>query len=137
MAISDVIVEGEVAAGFEPVRDQFLANFERAEPLREVGAGLCVYRRGRCVVDLWGGSRDAARTRPWTRDTLVNVYSTTKGLAATAIAMAVERGLIDYDAPVVRYWPEYGAANKERTTVAHALSHQAGLPGFIEPTAPE
>jgi len=64
------------------------------------------------------------------------VYSTTKGITAVAIAMAVERGLIDYDAPVIRYWPEYGAAGKERTTVAHALSHQAGLPGFVEPTAP-
>ena len=137
MAISDVIVEGEVAPGFEPVREVFLANFERDEPLREVGAGVSVYRRGRLVVDLWGGSRDAARTRPWTRDTLVNVYSTTKGLAAVAIAMAVERGLIDYDAPIVRYWPEYGAAGKERTTVAQALSHQAGLPGFVEPTARE
>lgn len=134
MALS---IEGEVTSGFEAVRDQFAANFERDEPLREAGAGISVYHRGRRVVDLWGGYSDAARTRPWTRDTLVNVYSTTKGVAAVAIAMAVERGLIDYDAPVVRYWPEYGAAGKERTTVAQALSHQAGLPGFAEPTAPE
>lgn len=130
-------IEGEVAPGFEAVRDQFIANFERPEPLREVGAGISVYHRGRNVVDLWGGARDAARTRPWTRNTLVNVYSTTKGVAAIALAMAVERGLIDYDAPVARYWPEYGAAGKERTTVAQALSHQAGLPGFAEPTAAE
>ena len=105
MAISDVIVEGEVAPGFEPVRDLFLANFERDEPLREVGAGVSVYRDGRLVVDLWGGSCDAAGARAWTRDTLVNVYSTTQCLVAVAIAMAVERGLIDYDAPIVRYWP--------------------------------
>ncbi len=136
MALSDISIEGEAAPGFEAVRDQFIANFERSEPLRELGAGLSVYQRGKRVVDLWGGSRDAARTRPWTRDTLANVYSTTKGVVAVAIAMAVERGLIDYDAPVIRYWPEYGVAGKVRTTVAQALSHQAGLPGFAEPTAP-
>src|SRR5262249_37075974 len=136
MALSELRIEGEVAAGFKTVRDQFIANFERQEPLREVGAGITVYQRGKCVVDLWGGWRDAACTRPWTRDTIVNVYSTTKGIVAVAIAMAVERGLIDYDAPVIRYWPEYGAAGKERTTVAQALSHQAGLPGFAEPTGP-
>jgi CubicO group peptidase (beta-lactamase class C family) len=137
VALSDVSIEGAVAPGFEPVRDLFIANFERDGPLREVGASVSVYQRGRRVVDLWGGYRDAARTRPWARDTLANVYSTTKGIVAVAVAMAVERGLIDYAAPVVRYWPEYGAAGKERTTVAQALSHQAGLPGFAEPTGPE
>ena len=136
MALSDISIEGKVAPGFERVRDQFIANFERSEPLRELGAGVAVYRHGKPVVNLWGGSRDAARTRAWTADTLANVYSTTKGIVAVAIAMAVERGLIDFDAPVARYWPEYGAAGKERTSVAQALSHQAGLPGFAEPTGP-
>jgi CubicO group peptidase (beta-lactamase class C family) len=132
-----IAIHGFVAPGFEPARDAFAANFERAEPLREIGASLSVYRRGARVVDLWGGWRDAARTQPWTRDTLANVYSTTKGVVAAAFAMAVERGLIDYEAPVARYWPEFAAAGKHTATVAHALSHQIGLPGFAAPTTAE
>jgi CubicO group peptidase (beta-lactamase class C family) len=127
---SSTRVHGEVAPGFEPVREAFAANFEGDETRRDVGASLSVYRRGERVADLWGGWRDAARTQAWTRDTLVNVWSTTKGVVATAFAMAHDRGLIDYDAPVSRYWPEFAANGKERTTVSHVLSHQAGLPGF-------
>jgi CubicO group peptidase (beta-lactamase class C family) len=130
-------IHGFVAPGFETVRAAFAANFKRGEPLRELGASVCVYRRGKRVVDLWGGHCDAARSQPWTRDTLVNVWSTTKGIVAAAFAMAVERGHIDYDAPVTRYWPEFGAHGKDRTTVSHVLSHQAGLPGFAAPTGPE
>lgn len=131
---SSTRVHGFVAPGFEPVRTAFAANFERAEPLREVGASLSVYLRGKQVVDLWGGYRDGARTQAWTRDTLVNVWSTTKGIVAVAFAMAVEGGLIEYDAPVTRYWPEFATQGKERTTVSHVLSHQAGLPGFAAQT---
>jgi CubicO group peptidase (beta-lactamase class C family) len=130
-------IHGHVATGFERVREAFAANFERDEPLREVGAALSVYHRGERIVDLWGGWRDAARTQPWTRDTLVNVWSTTKGVVAVAFALAYDRGLIDYDAPVSHYWPEFAASGKERTTVSHVLSHQAGLPGFAAPTKPE
>jgi CubicO group peptidase (beta-lactamase class C family) len=130
-------VQGFVAPGFEPVRTAFEANFARAEPLRELGAALAVYRHGERVVDLWDGWRDPARSQPWTHDTLVNVYSTTKGVVAVAFAMAVERGLIDYAAPVARYWPEFAAEGKDHTTVAHVLSHQAGLPGFAAPTSAE
>ena len=134
-AIADTArIHGFAAPGFEPVRAAFAANFERAEPLREVGAAVSVYRRGVQVVDLWAGWRDSARTQPWTRDTLVNVWSTTKGIVAVAFAMAVERGQIDYEAPVTRYWPEFAAHGKERTTVSQVLSHQAGLPGFAAPT---
>lgn len=123
-----------VAPGFEPVRAAFEANFAREEPLRELGAALTVYRYGERIVDLWDGWRDPAGTQAWTRDTLVNVYSTTKGLVAVAFAMAVERGMIDYAAPVARYWPEFAAEGKARTTVAQVLSHQAGLPGFAART---
>lgn len=126
--------EGFVEPRYEPVRAVFEANFARPEPLRELGASLVVYRHGKRVVDLWGGWRDPARTKQWTRDTLVNVYSTTKGVLAIATAMAVERGLIEYSAPVSRYWPEFAVAGKEHTTVAHVLSHQAGLPGFAATT---
>jgi CubicO group peptidase (beta-lactamase class C family) len=132
-----VHIHGSVAAGFEHVREAFEANFARDEPLRELGASLAVYRYGERVVDLWGGWRDPAWTQAWTRDTLVNVYSTTKGVVAAAFAMAVERGLIDYGAPAARYWPEFAAAGKERITVAHVLSHQAGLTGFAAPTNAE
>jgi CubicO group peptidase (beta-lactamase class C family) len=130
-------VHGFVAPGFEPVRAEFAANFERDEPLRELGASMSVYRHGEQVVDIWGGWRDAPHAQPWMRDTLVNVWSTTKGIVAAAFAMAVDRGQIDYDAPVARYWPEFAAHGKDRTTVSHVLSHQAGLPGFAAPTGPE
>jgi len=136
MALTELSFEGSVAPGFEAVREQFEANFLREDLTCDVGASLSVYKHGKRVVDLWGGYRDLARTRPWTRDTLANVYSTTKGIVAIAMAMAQERGRIDYAAPVARYWPEYGANGKHRTTVAQVLSHQAGLPGFAAPTAP-
>ncbi len=134
---ADLRIHGETALGFEPVRDAFIANFERAEPQRELGASLSVYHRGERVVDLWGGWRDQGRINPWTRDTLANVYSTTKGVVAAAFAIAYDRGLIDYDAPVSRYWPEFAVNGKERATVSHALSHQIGLPGFAAPTSAE
>lgn len=130
-------LHGAVAPGFERVRDVFAANFERPESQRDVGAAVSVYRHGREVVSLWGGWRTAERTEPWTRDTLVNVYSTTKGVVAVAFAIAVDRGLIDYDAPIARYWPEFAARGKGAATVSHALSHQVGLPGFVAPTSVE
>lgn len=129
-----VAVHGFAAPGFEKVRDVFAANFERDDAYRELGASLAAYRDGELVVDLYGGWRDAARSKPWTRDTLVNIWSATKGVAAIEVAALVDQGLLDYDAPVVKYWPEYGANGKEKTTVAQLMSHQAGLPGFVEPT---
>lgn len=126
-------IHGTVAAGFEPVREAFAANFRRADDTREVGAGLAVYRAGRCVVDLWGGHRDAERRTPWTPDTLVNVWSTTKGVTAIALAKLVDRGLVDYAAPVATYWPEFAQAGKGAITVSELVSHQAGLPGFEAP----
>jgi CubicO group peptidase (beta-lactamase class C family) len=126
-------IAGTVAPGFEAVREAFVANFHAADPYREVGASLCVYHQGQQVVDLWGGWRDAARRRPWTADTLANVWSTTKGVTAIALATLVDQGLIDYAAPVARYWPEFAQAGKGEITVAQLLSHQAGLPGFELP----
>jgi CubicO group peptidase (beta-lactamase class C family) len=125
-------VEGRVAPGFERVREAFEGNFAAG---REVGAAFCVVRDGETVVDLWGGHRDRARTRPWTRDTLINVYSTTKGLAALCVAVLVDRGLLDYEQTVASVWPEFAAAGKERITVGQLLSHQAGLSGLVGPTA--
>jgi CubicO group peptidase (beta-lactamase class C family) len=137
MAVHEISIEGEVARGFERVRDRFAANFERPEPYQDTGASLAVYRHGERVVDLWGGWRDAARTRPWTRDTLVNVYSTTKGIVAAALAVAVDRGFLRYEDRVAQHWPEFAAAGKDGVTVAQLISHQGGLPGFAAPTTVE
>lgn len=137
VAARPVAVQGRVDKGFERVREAFAANFSRGDDYEEVGAALAVYRDGKPVVDLWGGHKDAARARPWQRDTLANVYSTTKGIVATAVAILVEEGRLRYDDPVVKHWPEYGQHGKEKTTLAHVLSHQAGLPGFAEPTTVE
>lgn len=117
---------GFTAPGFEPVRAAFLRNLESGD---ELGASFAVVRDGEAVIDLWGGFRDAARSAPLGEQDLFNVWSTTKGLAATCIAMLVDRGKLDYDAPVTRYWPEFGQAGKEHVTVGQLLSHQAGVCG--------
>jgi CubicO group peptidase (beta-lactamase class C family) len=130
-------VHGSVAPGFEAARQAFAANFARDDDYREVGAAFAAFHKGRCVVDLWGGYRDRARTRLWTSDTLVNVWSSTKGMTATAVAILVDRGLLDYDDKVSRHWPEFAANGKENISVAQLMSHQSGLNGFVEPTTPE
>ncbi|MDE2487122.1 MAG: beta-lactamase family protein [Alphaproteobacteria bacterium] len=123
-------VEGEVAPGFEKVRDAFAANFASGE---DVGACFCATRDGEVVVDLWGGYADPGRTRPWTRDTIVNVYSTTKTMTALAALMLADRGQLDFDAPVARYWPAFAANGKAAVKVSHLMSHAAGLSGWKEP----
>lgn len=123
-------IEGHVEPGFASVRDAFEQNFAEAG---EVGASFAVYRNGRALVDLWAGHRDRARTRPWTEDTLVNVWSSTKGMAALVCALLVERGALDYDAPVASLWPEFGLHGKRDVTVGMLLSHQAGLSATREP----
>ncbi|MDG2051245.1 MAG: serine hydrolase [Myxococcota bacterium] len=90
------------------------------------GAAVCIYHRGECVVDLWGGARDA-EGRAWQADTMSPSFSTTKGIASTLLHIMVDRELLDYDAPVSRYWPEFAQAGKERVTVRHVLAHQSGL----------
>src|SRR5215813_1852650 len=117
-------IDGDVAPGFAPVRDAFAENFASRG---EVGAAVCVYHRGRPVVDLWGGIADPATGRPWRRDTLVLVYSMTKGVSAVCAHLLVERGLLDLDAPVARYWPEFAAEGKGAIPVRWILAHRAGL----------
>jgi CubicO group peptidase (beta-lactamase class C family) len=116
---------GTVAPGFEPVRAAFEANFTRRG---EVGAAVHVLLDGQPVVDLWAGARDAASTRPWAADTLVNLWSTTKGWLALCLHLLAERGLLDFEAPVARYWPEFARHGKEGLLVRHLLTHTAGLP---------
>ncbi|HYN04162.1 MAG TPA: serine hydrolase domain-containing protein [Vicinamibacteria bacterium] len=117
-------VQGTVEPGFEEVAEAFRDNFTRRG---ELGAACAIYLRGRKVVDLWGGYRDLAQRDPWTRDTMVAVFSSTKGMAATAVAVAHSRGLIDYDEKVASYWPEFADAGKADITVRQLLAHQAGL----------
>ncbi len=123
-------IEGEVSRGFEGVREAFVENFARR---RELGGACCVYRGGEKVVDLWGGVRDKRTGDPWERDTMVIVYSATKGLAAMTLAIAQSRGWLDYDERVAHYWPEFAQHGKERITVRQLLAHQAGLFAIDEP----
>ncbi|NEA10169.1 beta-lactamase family protein [Streptomyces sp. SID10692] len=124
------VINGEVAAGFEPVREAFAANFARRE---DIGAAVCVYQDGRPVVDLWAGVADPDTGRPWERDTLQLVYSATKGVTATAAHLLAQRGALDLDAPVAEYWPEFAANGKVEIPVRWLLSHQAGLVALDEP----
>ncbi len=117
-------ISGFARPGFEAVREAFIENFRRRG---ELGAACCVYHRGEKVVDLWGGIRAKATGEPWQEDTMALVHSTTKGMAGLAMALAHSRGLFDYDERVSAYWPEFAQQGKERTTVRHLLSHQAGL----------
>jgi CubicO group peptidase (beta-lactamase class C family) len=122
------MIGGRCDPRFAPVREAFAANFaERGE----VGAAVCVVAGGRTVADLYGGA--AAPGRPWGPDTLVNAFSVGKGLTALCAARLAGQGRLDVDAPVTRYWPEFGAAGKEATTVRHLLTHQAGLPAVRRP----
>jgi CubicO group peptidase (beta-lactamase class C family) len=123
-------IEGNCEPGFERVREAFAENFARRG---DVGAAVAVTVDGRPVIDLWGGYADKQRTRPWTRDTIVNVYSATKGIAATSLNRLADQGRVDLDAPVARYWPEFAQAGKERIPVRWLLSHRAGLPAISQP----
>jgi CubicO group peptidase (beta-lactamase class C family) len=118
-------IEGFVATEFEPVLDAFEANFDERG---EVGAAVSVYLDGEPVVDLWGGVADPTTGREWTADTIVPVFSSTKGVTAVCVNLLVERGRLDPDARVASYWPEFAAAGKDAVTVRQLLSHQAGLP---------
>ncbi|MFD7321703.1 serine hydrolase domain-containing protein [Streptomyces sp. NPDC059875] len=123
-------VEGHCDRRFAAVRDAFEANFRTRD---ELGAAVTVQVHGETVVDLWGGWADAARARRWERDTVVNVWSTTKGVTALCAHLLADRGVLDLDAPVASYWPEFGTAGKETLPVRHLLSHRAGLAGLREP----
>jgi CubicO group peptidase (beta-lactamase class C family) len=123
-------VEGHVSPGYELVREAFTDNFARRG---ELGGACCAYHRGQKVVDLWGGIRDKQTGEPWEQNTMVLVFSATKGLAAMTLAVAHSRGWLDYDERVARYWPEFAQHGKEKITVRQLLAHQAGLFAFDEP----
>lgn len=123
------VISGFAKPGFEAVREAFVENFERRN---EIGAACCVYHRGEKVVDLWGGVRNKATGEPWEEDTMVIVFSATKGMSAMAMALAHSRGLLDYDERVAKYWPEFAQEGKDKITVRQLLAHQAGLYAFDE-----
>ena len=125
--MGDFKIEGEVDKRFEGVRKAFAENLEKRG---ELGASVSIVIDGKPVVDLWGGHADKARTRPWQRDTLVNVYSTTKGLTATCAHRLIDQGKVDPDEAVSRYWPEFAQAGKKDMPVRYLLSHRAGLPAI-------
>ena len=123
---SEVEIHGECAPRFAGVREAFEENFtERGD----VGAAVAVTLGGEPVVDLWAGHADAAGTLAWERDTIVNVYSTGKGMLSLGLHMLADRGLVDIEAPVASYWPEFAQAGKEGVTVRHVLGHRSGVVG--------
>lgn len=119
---SEIPMQGSVSPEFLAVAETLRAQLSRTPG----GAAVCVYHRGRCVVDLWGGTRNAAGDA-WERDTMSPSFSTTKGVASTLVHIMVDRGELDYDDRVSRYWPEFGRAGKKTITVRHVLAHQSGL----------
>jgi CubicO group peptidase (beta-lactamase class C family) len=123
-------IDGWTEPGFENVRRAFERNFEEG---REVGAAFAAYHRGRQVVDLWGGIANERTGQPWERDTMVVVFSTTKGATAVCAHMLAQAGELDVDAPVTTYWPEFGASGKDGIPVDYLLSHRAGLAWVDEP----
>jgi CubicO group peptidase (beta-lactamase class C family) len=124
--MADVDVHGSCTSRFERVRDAFEQNFALR---KEVGAAVAAWVDGELVVNLWAGTADAAGTRPWRVDTLATVLSGTKGLTSTCVHQLVERGELDLDAPIARYWPEFGQAGKEAITIAMVMSHRSGVIG--------
>lgn len=120
-----VHVHGRCDARFNAVREAFAQNFSQRD---EVGAAVAITLDGVQVVDLWGGYRDAARTQPWVRDTIVGTNSVAKGVTVTALLMLVDQGKVDVDAPVARYWPEFAQNGKAKLPVRYLLDHRAGLP---------
>ena len=129
-----ISVCGAVASGFGPVRQAFRESLLRRG---ELGGACCAYVGGHKVIDLWGGIADERTGARWREDTVVPVFSTSKGVAALAVALAHSRGLLDYEAPVASYWPEFAQNGKAGVTVRQLLAHQAGLCAIDTPLAPE
>jgi CubicO group peptidase (beta-lactamase class C family) len=132
--MGDVAIHGMCDSRFEDVRETFAAAFESGA---ELGAAVHVVVDGEPVVDLWAGWMDEGRTKPWERDTIVNVFSTTKGMTALCAHRLIDAGKLDLDAPVARYWPEFAAEGKGDISFRQLISHQAGLPAVRTPLPQE
>ena len=132
--MADGSVQGMTQDRYAAARTQFEENLTKGEDL---GASFCATVEGETVVDLWGGYADPAKTRAWERDTIVNVYSTTKTMTALTALLIADRGDLDFEAPVAKYWPEFAANGKSAIKVSHLMSHSAGLSGWKEPITTE
>jgi CubicO group peptidase (beta-lactamase class C family) len=122
-------VQGFCSDEFLGVREAFEKNLDSGA---DIGASAAVFIDGEPVMDIWGGWLDKERTQPWQRDTIINNFSTTKTMTALCMLILADRGEIDLNAPVARYWPEFAAAGKERVKVRHFLGHTSGLPGWTD-----
>ena len=127
--MADGSVQGLTQDRYAAARTQFEENLTKGE---DIGASFCATVEGETVVDLWGGYADPAKTRAWERDTIVNVYSTTKTMTALTALLIADRGDLDFEAPVAKYWPEFAANGKSAIKVSHLMSHSAGLSGWKE-----
>jgi CubicO group peptidase (beta-lactamase class C family) len=127
-------IQGNCDARFSKVKAVFREHFKKGQ---ELGAALAVTIDNKPVVDIWGGYMDAEETKPWQRDTLVHVYSSTKGMTATCMHRLVDQGLLEIERPVSHYWPEFAQKGKENIQVGHLLSHRSGLPAIRAPLNPE
>lgn len=123
----NIDISGSCASSLGAVKDAFASNFSLNN---DIGASVAVVKDGELVVDLWGGHQDVARTTPWTRDTIINVFSTTKTMSCLSLLVLASRSLVDVDAPVQNYWPEFGQNGKQDVLVRHLLSHTAGVPAW-------
>lgn len=132
--MSSVKINGFVDDRFAAVKDAFESNFTSGQ---ENGASFCMTVDGKTVVDIWAGHADEGQTKPWERDSIVNVYSTTKTMTALTALYLADKGALDFAAPVAKYWPEFAANGKADVTVAHLMSHSAGLSGWKEPLVRE
>jgi CubicO group peptidase (beta-lactamase class C family) len=128
-----VPLNGYCERRFQPVLEAFIENYRTED---EVGSAVSVVVDGRCVIDLWGGWRDAARQREWQHDTIVCMMSVSKGITGLAFSLLVDRGLVDVNKPVATYWPEFASNGKEQLPVRFVLDHRAGLPIIADPLWP-
>ncbi len=132
--MAEQMAHGQADEKFAGVREQFEKNLQDDT---DIGASFCVTKDGETIIDLWGGYADPEKTRPWEKDTIVNVYSTTKTMTALTALYLSDKGLIDFDAPVAEYWPEFAANGKDKVKVSHLMSHSSGVPGWTEPAPKE
>ncbi len=128
--VSAPAVHGHVDPGFEPVREEFIRNFRERDDL---GSAVAVEWNGRHVVDLWGGIADEKTGRPWERDTIQLIFSGSKGILVTTLLWLVDRGVLDLDTPIARYWPEFAAEGKDAVTLREVVTFTARLPAVRAP----
>lgn len=124
---------GEFEPEFQPAVDAFIENYKVEE---EIGSASSLIVDGAKVFDVWAGYRDEAKTKPWERDTIVCMMSVAKGISGIAFNILIDRGLVDPEAPVAKYWPEFAQNGKENLLVRHVLDHTAGLPAVLDPLWP-